>query len=126
MLQFTGIGLEASSDVPKLTVVMERLLHEETKMKSQSSGYNQEALMTKFRKKQRCHFSNKYGHVRRDCKDYARVKGEGCMQSLKVKQGQSKTRKQKTGAFKITITAQYDNSSENEGAGLIVQHAYNQ
>ena len=45
------------------------------------------------------------------------------MQSLKVKQGQSKTRKQKTGAFKVTITAQDDNSSENESAGLIVQHA---
>ena len=59
MLQFTGIGLEASSEVPKLTVVMEWLLHEETKMKSRSSGYNQEALMTKFRKKQRGHFSNK-------------------------------------------------------------------
>ena len=45
--------LEASCEVPKLTVVMEWLLHEETKMKSRSSGYNQEgALMTRFRKKQ--------------------------------------------------------------------------
>ena len=58
--------LEASSEVPKLAVAMERLLHEE--MKSRSSGYNQEgALMTRFRKKQRCHFCNKFGHVRRDC-----------------------------------------------------------
>ena len=55
-------ALEASSEVPKLTVVTERLLHEEAKMKSRSSGYNQEgALMTRFRKKQRCYFVTNLG-----------------------------------------------------------------
>ena len=53
-------------------MITEPLLHEEAKMKSRSSGYNQEeALMTRFRKKQMCYICNKFGHVRRDCEEYA-------------------------------------------------------
>ena len=78
--------------------------------------------MTRFRKKQRCHFCNKFGHVRRDCEEYTRVKGEEYA-NFKGQARSVPDKKAKTGAFKVTITAQDDNSSENESAGLIVQHA---
>ena len=56
---------EASADIPTLAVVSERLLHEETKMKSRSNQLNQEgALTTSFKKKLRCHFCNKLGHFK--------------------------------------------------------------
>ena len=64
----------------------------------------------------------KFGHVRRDCEEYARVKGE---EYAKFK-GQARSvpdKKAKTGACEVTITAQDDKTSENESAGLIVQHA---
>ena len=109
-------ALEASSEILKLAVVTEWMLHEEAKMKSWSSGYNQEgALMTGFRKKQRCHYCNKFGHVRRDCEDYTRVKGEEYA-NFKGQARSVPDKKAKTGAFKVTITAQDDNSSENESA----------
>ena len=45
-------ALEASVDIPTLAVVRERLLHEETKMKSKSNQLSQEgALTTSFKKK---------------------------------------------------------------------------
>ena len=101
-------ALEASSEILKLAVVTERMLHEEAKMKSWSSGYNQEgALMTGFRKKQRCHFCNKFGHVRRDCEEYTRVKGEEYA-NFKSQARSVPDKKAKTGAFKVTITAQDD------------------
>ena len=53
-------ALEANAEVPKLAVVTERLLHEETKIKSRSNQPSQEgALATGFKKKLRCHFCKK-------------------------------------------------------------------
>ena len=53
-------ALEASIEVPTLAVVTERLLHEETKMKSRLKQPSLEgALTTRFKKKLRCHFCNK-------------------------------------------------------------------
>ena len=52
-------ALEANADVPSLAIVREKLLHEETKMKSKPS--QEEALAVSFKKKLRCHFCNKPG-----------------------------------------------------------------
>ena len=41
-------ALEASAEVPSLTVVTERLLHEETKVKSQSNPTGQEEAIILF------------------------------------------------------------------------------
>ena len=60
------MALEANAEVPTLAVVTERLLHEETKMKSRSNQPSQEgALTTRFKKKLRCHFCNKPGHFKK-------------------------------------------------------------
>ena len=71
--------------------------------------------MTRFKKKPRCHFCYKPGHFKRDCKEFARVKGQS-----KPDQAKKKT---KMGAFKVTITAEDENSSDSESTGLVVQHA---
>ena len=93
---------------------MERLLHEETKMKSGSNQSSQEgALTTKFKKKLRCHFCNRPGHLKI-------VKS---LQRSKVKPNQSKPRRKPKRAFKVTITAEDENSSDSESTGLVVQHA---
>ena len=109
-------ALEASAEVPTLTVVTERLLHEETKRKSRLNQPGQEgALTTRFKKKLRCHFCNKLGHFKRDCEEFAKVKGQ--IEPVQVK------KKTKMGAFKVTITAENENSSDSESTGLVVQHA---
>ena len=106
-------ALEASVDVPRLAVVIERLLHEEAKMKSRIS--HEGALTTSFKKKPRCHFCKKPGHFKRDCEEFAKVKGQ-------TKPVESK-RKNKVGAFKVTFTAEDESSSDRESTGLVVQHA---
>ena len=109
-------ALEASADVPTLAVVRERLLHEETKMKSRSNQLSQEeALSTSFKKKLRCHFCNKLGHFKKDCEEFAKVKSQ-------AKPAQAK-KKNKMGAFKVTITAEDESSSDSESTGLVAQHA---
>ena len=68
-------ALEANAEVPTLAVVTERLLHEETKMKSRATQPSQEGVLTtRFKKKLRCHFCNKPGHVKKDCEEFAKVK----------------------------------------------------
>ena len=109
-------ALEANSEVPTLAVVTEWLLHEETKMKSQSNQPSQEgALTARFKKKPRCHFCNKPGHFKRDCEEFAKVKGQS-------KPDQDK-KKNKMGVFKVTITAEDENCSDGKSTGLVVQHA---
>ena len=70
-------ALEANPAVPALAVVTERLLHEESKMKNRLTEPSQEdALAAKFKRFPfKCHFCNKPGHIKRDCYEYAKVKG---------------------------------------------------
>lgn len=112
-------ALEANPEVPALAVVTERLLHEESKIKSRTAETSQEeALTARFKRFTHvtCHFCHKPGHIRRDCFEYAKVKGQ-------VRPLQDK-RKPKTGAaFKVTISADDEVSSDCDSTGLVVQHA---
>jgi len=108
-------ALEASTEVPSLAVVRERLLHEETKRKSKSSQHSQEeALTASYKRRLRCHFCNKPGHFKRDCEEFAKLKGQ--TRPVQVK------KRTKMGAFKVTITEDND-STDSESTGLVVQHA---
>ena len=65
-------ALEANAEVPKLKVVMERILYEERKQKNRPSSINEltggeEALATRYGKGPRCHYCKKLGHIKRDC-----------------------------------------------------------
>ena len=109
-------ALETSAEIPRLTVVRERLLHEETKMKSKSNQLGQEGTLTSsIKKKQRYHYCNKFGHFKKECEEFAKVKGHS-------KPPQTK-RKNKIGAFKVTVTAEDENSTDIESTGLMAQHA---
>ena len=102
--------------VPALAVVTECLLHEEAKMKSRSNPPSLEgALATRVKKKPICYFCQKVGHIKRNCEDYARARGQSNPNQVK--------KKTKLGAFKVTITAEDENSSDGESTGLVVQHA---
>ena len=97
-------ALEASAEVPRLTVVRERLLHEETKMKSKSNQLGQKgALTSSIKKKLRYHYCNKFGHFKKECEEFAKVKGHSKPPQIK--------KKNKMGAFKVTITAEDENST---------------
>ena len=67
-------ALEASAEVPRLAVVRERLLHKETKMKSKLNPFSQEGEVTScIKEKQRCHYSNKLGHFKKESEENAKT-----------------------------------------------------
>jgi hypothetical protein len=108
-------ALEANAEVPALAVVTERLLHEEAKMKSRSNTPSQEgALAARFKKKPTCYYCHQIGHIKKDCEEYVKIKGQ-------TKPVQAK-KKNKMGAFKVTITAEDENSSDSGGCSLVVEH----
>ena len=97
-------------------MVTERLLHEESKSRGQSNQAGLEgALMTGAKKKLRCHFCRRLGHFKRDCPEFAKVKEQNKPTFARMKT--------KMGAFKVTISADDENSSDSESTGLVVQHA---
>ena len=71
-------ALEASPDIPEMGTVVERLLHEERKLKEKDrlpckSGEG--AFMAKQKRKgPRCHFCRRFGHIQRNC--FERQKGQ--------------------------------------------------
>ena len=67
-------ALEASTDVPKMDVVTERLLHEDRNMLSwekESTPKEEQAMVTRKsrspRKKVRCYTCSRLGYCKRDC-----------------------------------------------------------
>lgn len=67
-------ALEANTEVPKMEVVTERLLHEERKLKerSGSEGYREEAMAVKQQRQKgpRCYHCGKLGHIKRNCEKF--------------------------------------------------------
>ena len=68
-------ALEASPEVPKIEVVTERLIHEETKQK-EGIQQDEKAMSSRHGNRRgsgkgpQCHFCGKHGHFKRDCYSY--------------------------------------------------------
>ena len=64
--------LEASPEVPKLEIVTERLLHEESKQRDkESSTIEVKAMMSKHRTSRnspKCHHCGRFGHIKKECR----------------------------------------------------------
>ena len=75
-------ALEASSDVPKMDIVIERLLHQERKLNDRSrSRVDAEKAMSVEKSRQGpkkrigpCHYCGRMGHFRRDCWELSKLK----------------------------------------------------
>ena len=70
--QMLVTALEASPEVPKLDVVLERLLNEEKKLSEKSeqqSKHPENALLVKSRNGPVCFYCGKNGHVKRVCEE---------------------------------------------------------
>ena len=75
-------ALEASSDVPKMDIVIERLLHQERKLNDRSrSSVDAEKAMSVEKSRQGpkkrigpCHYCGRMGHFRRDCWELSKLK----------------------------------------------------
>ena len=98
-------ALESSIEVLRFDVVNERLLHHEAKR--QQTAPTEGALATHVK---RCYYCKRPGRFKRDCVDFkCQIKGS--------------KGKNKMGAFKVTITAEDEDSTDIESTGLVVQHA---
>ena len=66
------MALEASSEVPKLEIVTERLLHDESKRIDKETTSTEVKAMTSnhrtTRRGPKCHNCGKIGHIRKDCR----------------------------------------------------------
>ena len=68
-------------EVPKIEVVTERLLHEERKLNERADvRVRSERAMTGQQRSKakglKCHHCGKFGHIRRNCKEWVRTKSE--------------------------------------------------
>ena len=116
-------ALEASTDVPKLETVIERLVHEERKLKEnlkeEDITQSMKALYTNGKGRNngnkqsynpKCFYCNEYGHVKRNC---PRLKNKNSGGS-----GYSKGEK-----VQLARNPNQESSSDEEYTGLIVNHA---
>lgn len=102
-------ALEANSEMPKMKVVTERLLHKERKLKERAdAGGSSAALMVEWqprRKGPQCHYCGKFAYIKRNCCEFAKVKKSDGPRANTVK-----------------VTQRDSSSSDSESAGLLVCH----
>ena len=60
-------ALETSAEVPEMEAVVERLLHEETKLEEKTGGGSEKALASGQKKGPRCFRCREFGHIRKEC-----------------------------------------------------------
>ena len=113
-------ALEANATVPEMETVMERLLHEERKLKEKDPSITTEsegAMTLKHRRKgSRCHYCYKFGHIQRNCRE----KEKKQKSELEKHHHRSTRTEQKVNSAE---TRKLQSSSEDE-VGLVHQHVF--
>ena len=114
-------ALEASPEVPKLEMVTEILLHEETKQREkESSTIEVKAMTSKHRtskKGPKCHHCGRFGHIKRECKMLLESPGKNQNNKTTSYSNKRPLRKQKAYA------AEEDTEGEGEEiVNLVTEH----
>ena len=115
-------ALEASPEVPKLEIVTERLLHEETKQRDKGSSTIEVKAMTSkqqtSRKGPKCHHCGRFGDIKRECRMLLESPGKN--QDNRITSYSNKRSLRKQGAY----AAEEDTDHEgDEIVGLVTEHA---
>lgn len=118
-------ALEANSEVPKMEIVTERLLHEERKLQDRSRGAQGDGnalMMTAKSRRQRggprCYECSEIGHIQRDCPER-----KNRQQRYEKEKSKYQYRGKKPGHQANKAEARWgSDSSSDEVAGLIAEH----
>ena len=114
-------ALEASTTVPQMETVIERLLHTERKLKDKDLTDTEGAMSLKHKRRgPRCHHCGKFGHIQRNCCD--RKKEENPQNSDAEHHHRRPNYKPKQKANSAEIREQESSSSEE--VGLVHQHVF--
>ena len=115
-------AVEASPEVPKLEIVTEGLLQEETKKRDKESSTIEVKAMTSkhrtSRKNPKCHHCGRFRHIKRECRMLLESPGKNQDNKTTSYSNKNILRKQKAYA------AQEDTDNEwEEIVGLVTEHA---
>ena len=114
--------LEASPEVPKLEIVTERLLHEETKQRDKESSTIEVKAMTSkhrtSRKNPKCHHCGRFRHIKRECRMLLESPGKNQDNRTASYSNKRPLRE------KMVYAAEEDTDEEGEEiVGLVTEHA---
>ena len=117
-------ALEANAEVPNMETVIERLLHEEQKLKEKNQGSSpsrdskEEVMIVKHKKKgPRCNFCKRFEHIQRNCHE---LEKKLVLQRAGPSSCQYKKTKHKVNSVNTRGQLQSDDTDSDE-VGLVVQ-----
>ena len=123
-------ALEAHEAVPKMDVVIERLTHQEHKLKDRGTtprNTREEAMTVHYRtgrsKGPKCHYCGKYGHIQRNCREKEKSQGPNIQSSPHSSQSRQYSKfkgKPKFVNTAVKFKSFPDESSDSDETGLIV------
>ena len=114
-------ALEASPEAPKLEIVTERLLHEETKQRDkESSTIEVRAMASKHltsRKGPKCHHCGRFGHIKKECRMLLESPGKN-----RDNRTTSYSNKRPLRKKKVYVAEEDTDDEEEEIVGLVTEH----
>ena len=104
-------AFEANAEVPKMDVVVERLMHEERKVRERRDEHSDKALYSRDKKGPMCYYCKTFGHIKRECPKLLKLRsGEKAMSKRPVRQ-------------RVNNVETKSDDSSDESIGLVACHA---